>query len=101
MYSGLNSFRPIDSTTPQGQVPGSTETPAAAVFFIVYMIVMALILAQLFTGFLIVTFQEDGVKTFRETKLSKNEVSDPGVYVIFISHLASNKCFNVCTRMMQ
>ncbi len=83
MYSGLNSFQPID-LTPQGQVPGSTESPAAAVFFIVYMIVMALILAQLFTGFLIVTFQEDGVKTFRETKLNKNEVSDPGVYICII-----------------
>ncbi len=85
MYSGLNSFQPVDLSTPQGQVPGSTESPLAAVFFIVYMIVMALILAQLFTGFLIVTFQEDGVKTFRETKLNKNEVSDPGVYIIIVT----------------
>ncbi len=75
MYSGLNSFRAVNMTTPRGQVPASTETPWAAVFFLVYMVVMALILAQLFTGFLIVTFQEDGVKTFRETKLDKNEVS--------------------------
>ncbi len=62
------------ANVPRGQVPASSQTPLAAVFFLVYMVVMALILAQLFTGFLIVTFQEDGVKTFRETKLDKNQV---------------------------
>ncbi len=30
-----------------------------------------------------------------------NKIYNTNNYVIFISHLASNKCFNVCTRMMQ
>ena len=38
------------------------------------MIIMTFILLQLFVGFVIVTFQEVGVKTFRETKLNKNQV---------------------------
>lgn len=73
MYAGLNSFPPLDSETAVGQIPGSTQTPVSAVYFIIYMVVMALILVQLFTGFVIVTFQEDGVKSFREAKLDRNQ----------------------------
>ena len=74
MYAGLNAAPLIDSKTASGQVPGSTESPWTFIYFILYMVVMALILVQLFTGFVIVTFQEDGVKSFREAKLDRNEV---------------------------
>lgn len=73
MYSGINSVPPIDSETPVGAAPYSS--PEAAVYFIVYMIIMTFILLPLFIGVVIVTFQEVGVKSFRETKLDRNQVS--------------------------
>ena len=72
MYAGINSVPPIDSMTPVGAMLNAS--PPAAIYFIVYMILMTFVLLQLFIGFVIVTFQEVGVKSFRETKLDRNQV---------------------------
>ena len=72
MYSGVNSVPRINSTTPAGAE--SYASPQAALYFIIYMIIMIFILLQLFIGVVIVTFQEVGVKSFRETKLDRNQV---------------------------
>ena len=75
MYGGINSNPILNSMTSRGQVAGNTEYRHSAIFFIIYMVIMALILVQLFTGFVIVTFQEVGVNPFRESKLDRNQVS--------------------------
>lgn len=71
MYSGINSRQPNDSRTPLASILENNRP--AAFYFIIYMIVMTFILLQLFVGFVIVTFQEVGVKAFRETKLNRNQ----------------------------
>ncbi len=48
---------------------------AGALYFILYMIFMTFILIQLLVGFVIVTFQQVGIKPFRETKLDRNQVN--------------------------
>ncbi len=63
---------PNDSQTPLASILENNRP--AALYYILYMIVMTFILLQLFVGFVIVTFQEVGVKTFRETKLNRNQV---------------------------
>ncbi len=73
MYSGINSRQPNDSRTPLASILENNRP--AAFYFIIYMIVMTFILLQLFVGFVIVTFQEVGVKAFRETKLNRNQVT--------------------------
>ena len=72
MYSGVNSRNPLNDRTPLASILENNRQ--AAIFYILYMITMTFILLQLFVGFVIVTFQEVGVKTFRETKLDRNQV---------------------------
>lgn len=72
MYSGINSVPPLDPVTPVGSQPYAS--PQAATYFIIYMTIMTFVLLQLFIGVVIVAFQEVGVKSFRETKLDRNQV---------------------------
>ena len=72
MYSGINSVPPLDPVTPVGAEPYAS--PFAAIYFIVYMTLMTFVLLQLFIGVVIVAFQAVGVKSFRETKLDRNQV---------------------------
>lgn len=72
MYSGVNSHNPLDTKTPLASIMDHKRE--AAIYFILYMIIMTFILLQLFVGFVIVTFQEVGVKTFRKAKLDRNQV---------------------------
>jgi hypothetical protein len=76
MISGINSRQPNDSRTPLASILENNRP--AAFYYILYMIVMTFILLQLFVGFVIVTFQEVGVKTFRKTKLDRNQVLREG-----------------------
>lgn len=72
MYSGVNSRRPLNSNTAVASMLDSTRL--GALYFILYMIFMTFILIQLLVGFVIVTFQQVGIKPFRETKLDRNQV---------------------------
>ena len=69
MYSGINASLQQNV----GPDPDRTE-PEAAIYFVLYMLVMPFLLLNLFVGFVIVTFQNYGVKSFRETKLDRNQV---------------------------
>lgn len=72
MYRG-SVARFTANLTPIG--PDPSQTPAEeAIYFLLYMLVMTFVLLNLFVGFVIVTFQEVGVKSFRETKLDRNQV---------------------------
>ena len=74
MYSGINSVPPdlCDPLTPVAAQPYAS--PFASIYFIVYMTLMTFVLLQLFIGVVIVAFQAVGVKSFRETKLDRNQV---------------------------
>ena len=45
-----------------------------AIFFIIYIILIAFFMMNIFVGFVIVTFQEQGDKMMEEYSLEKNEV---------------------------
>lgn len=70
MYSGINaSLQPN-----MGPDPDTTQ-PEAAIYFVLYMLLMPFVLLNLFVGFVIVTFQNYGVKSYRKTKLDRNQVN--------------------------
>ena len=69
MYSGINA-----SSQPNVGPDPDTPEPTAAIYFVLYILVMPFLLLNLFVGFVIVTFQNYGVKPFRETKLDRNQV---------------------------
>ena len=80
MYSGINSNL-LEDGVPQG--PSYNSSPWSSIYFLVYMVAMTFVLVNLFQGFVIVTFQEVGVKAFRETKLDRNQVCTILVHWIF------------------
>lgn len=45
-----------------------------SIFFIIYIIVIAFFMMNIFVGFVIVTFQEQGEKEYRNCELDKNQV---------------------------
>lgn len=72
MYNAFNAKLYQDE--PVGPEPYSS--PASPIYFLLYMFTIALLILSLFIGTVIVTFQEVGVKTFRESKLDRNQVKD-------------------------
>ena len=72
MYNGINSVSPLDSRTPRG--PKTENIQYAGLYFVLYMLIVMFVFVNMFVGFVIVTFQEVGVKAFRETKLDRNQV---------------------------
>ena len=71
MYNAFNAKLFRDE--PVGPKPYSS--PASPIYFLLYMLTMALLILNLFTGTVIVTFQQVGVKAFRESKLDRNQVT--------------------------
>jgi hypothetical protein len=48
---------------------------SVAIFYIVYIIVIAFFMVNIFIGFVIVTFQKEGEQEFKNCELDKNQVS--------------------------
>lgn len=46
-----------------------------SIFFIIYIIIIAFFMMNIFVGFVIVTFQEQGEKEYKNCELDKNQVS--------------------------
>ena len=79
MYNAYNSRLFQDSNEPVGPHPNTSEY--SFIFFLLYMCMMTLVLLNMFIGFVIVTFQEVGIKAFRESKLDRNQVRDYTMYI--------------------
>lgn len=45
-----------------------------SIFFIIYIIIIAFFMMNIFVGFVIVTFQEQGEKEYKNCELDKNQV---------------------------
>lgn len=45
-----------------------------AIFFIIYLILIAFFMMNIFVGFIIVTFQEQGETEYKNCELDKNQV---------------------------
>jgi len=62
----------IDSNG-EGMGPVYNNRPAMALFYIVYIIVIAFFMVNIFVGFVIVTFQKEGEQEYKNCELDKNQ----------------------------
>ncbi|XP_065581494.1 muscle calcium channel subunit alpha-1-like isoform X3 [Artemia franciscana] len=65
-------YRCIDSHT-EDQGPVHNYRPFVAVFFFVYIIIIAFFMVNIFVGFVIVTFQNEGEQEYKNVDLDKNQ----------------------------
>jgi len=65
--------RSIDSYA-ENHGPVSNHRPAVAVFYFIYIIVIAFFMVNIFVGFVIVTFQKEGEQEYKNCELDKNQV---------------------------
>ena len=49
--------------------------PIVAVFYFIYIIIIAFFMVNIFVGFVIVTFQQEGESAYKNCELDKNQVS--------------------------
>lgn len=49
--------------------------PAVAIFYFIFIIVIAFFMVNIFVGFVIVTFQNEGEQEYKNCELDKNQVS--------------------------
>jgi len=64
----------IDSNE-EGMGPVLGNRQAMAIFYIVYIIVIAFFMINIFVGFVIVTFQKEGEQEYKNCELDKNQAS--------------------------
>lgn len=53
--------------------PIMNHRPVVAIFYIVYIIVVAFFMVNIFVGFVIVTFQNEGEQEYKNCELDKNQ----------------------------
>ena len=63
----------IDSTEVD-KGPNQNNRPWVAIYYIIYIIIIAFFMVNIFVGFVIVTFQSEGEEEFKGCELDKNQV---------------------------
>lgn len=63
----------IDSHT-EDMGPQHNYRPMIAVFYFIYIIIIAFFMVNIFVGFVIVTFQNEGEQEYKNCELDKNQV---------------------------
>lgn len=66
-------YRGIDSHS-ENFGPLYNSRPAVAIFFFIYIIIIAFFMVNIFVGFVIVTFQKEGEQEYKNCELDKNQV---------------------------
>ena len=66
-------YKAIDSHE-EDKGPVYNHRVEMAIFFIIYIILIAFFMMNIFVGFVIVTFQEQGEKEYKNCELDKNQV---------------------------
>lgn len=100
MYSML--YRSIDSHA-EDEGPIYDNRVSVAAFYIIYLIIIAFFMVNIFVGFVIVTFQDEGEKEFEHCDLDKNQVrsvviplaDNGGLDANFFGYIAE-KLYPVC-----
>ena len=64
----------IDSNE-EGKGPIHNFRPGVAIFYFIFIIVIAFFMVNIFVGFVIVTFQNEGEQEYKNCELDKNQVS--------------------------
>ncbi|KAH3892449.1 hypothetical protein DPMN_016567, partial [Dreissena polymorpha] len=65
-------YTSIDSNS-EGQGPIYNYRPGVAIFYFIFIIVIAFFMVNIFVGFVIVTFQNEGEQEFKNCELDKNQ----------------------------
>ncbi|EDV29728.1 uncharacterized protein TRIADDRAFT_18642, partial [Trichoplax adhaerens] len=65
-------YRAIDATE-AGRGPSRNHQPLVAIYFVIYIIIVAFFMVNIFVGFVIVTFQTEGEQEYRNCDLDKNQ----------------------------
>ena len=63
----------MDSTTAD-HGPSEDNRPWVSLYYIFYIIVIAFFMMNIFVGFVIVTFQNEGEEEYKDCELDKNQV---------------------------
>ncbi len=66
-------YKAIDSNK-ENMGPVYNYRVEISIFFIIYIIIIAFFMMNIFVGFVIVTFQEQGEKEYKNCELDKNQV---------------------------
>lgn len=61
----------------EGMGPVHDNRPFVAIFYFVFIIVIAFFMVNIFVGFVIVTFQNEGEQEYKNCELDKNQVHIP------------------------
>lgn len=69
-------YRAIDSDQ-EDMGPVFNNRVDVSIFFIIYIILIAFFMMNIFVGFVIVTFQEQGEQEYKDCELDKNQVGEP------------------------
>lgn len=54
--------------------------PIVAAYYIIYIIIIAFFMVNIFVGFVIVTFQNEGEQEYKNCELDKNQVIRSDIY---------------------
>ncbi|KAK3797828.1 hypothetical protein RRG08_052427 [Elysia crispata] len=65
-------YKSIDSHS-EGMGPIQNHQPAIAIFYFIFIIVIAFFMMNIFVGFVIVTFQNEGEQEYKNCELDKNQ----------------------------
>ena len=76
MFSRL-LYNSIDSNKEE-HGPIHNYRPIVAAYYIIYIIIIAFFMVNIFVGFVIVTFQSEGEQEYKNCELDKNQV---GIYI--------------------
>ena len=66
-------YKSIDSNA-EDQGPIHNYRPVVAVFYFIFIIIIAFFMVNIFVGFVIVTFQNEGEQEYKNCELDKNQV---------------------------
>lgn len=66
-------YKAIDSNS-EDEGPLYNNRVAISIFFIIYLILIAFFMMNIFVGFVIITFQEQGEQEYKNCELDKNQV---------------------------
>ena len=72
----------MDSTEPN-KGPTQDNRPYVAIYFVFYIIIIAFFMVNIFVGFVIVTFQNEGEEEFKGCELDKNQVRVSRALLLF------------------
>ena len=80
--------------------PVHNNRPYVAVFYIVYIIILAFFMVNIFVGFVIVTFQNEGESAYKNCELDKNQVHTLYIFSLVSSSSGVAGLYGLCSLVL-